>query len=150
MVVRHARPGAHAADDDPAVGHRDAGAVPRPRQRRHLLRLRRARLLVLRYAALGDRVDDGGFLRDEEPRPQLRRAVLGMGCGGYSRTGHRRPRLHPDRRLPLRVLLGISARAHRARVAIPGENPAAGANYVRAYLQMWRGAFSPAPECPTL
>jgi MFS family permease len=77
-----AGPRPHAPDDDPHLRGGDADPVCRTSRSCPVLHPRRHRLLVLRDAAVSGRLDDGRFLRDEESRHELRRAIHGVGAAG--------------------------------------------------------------------
>ena len=90
--------------------------------RRCVLRPRVRGLLVLRHAAVGLRLDDSRLLRHEEPGPELRCALHGVG-----RRRHPRARPSPGasswlRRLPVRVLRGRGACPRGIRVAVDGQS----------------------------
>jgi OFA family oxalate/formate antiporter-like MFS transporter len=52
------------------------------------------------------------IFRNEEPGPELRRAVHGVGLCRHPRSWHRRPHLRGVRRLSLRIFLGRRLRSH--------------------------------------
>ena len=87
-----------------ALGRGDAGAVSLARAGGALFRARRRRVLVLRHAVVGVRVDDCRPLWHAQPRVELRHPVHCLGGCRHSRPEYRRAGLRRVRRLPLRVL----------------------------------------------
>ncbi len=125
MAVRHAPTRSHAANDGVDLSGRDAGAVSVAFERDSVLRPGRGRVLVLRHAVVRVRVDDRGFLRNQAPGAELRRALHGVGRRWHHRAGDCRARVRSVRRLPIRVLRGVGARAHRVHFIVAGADAAA-------------------------
>lgn len=85
-------------------------------------------VLVLRHPALRLRLDDGRFLRDAQPGPELRSPLHRLGRRRASRARNRRACLRSLRRLSIRVLRGGSVCRHGLPVADEGEAPGRGSD----------------------